>query len=87
VRVVDLARSVVAALGSDLEPELTFEYRAGDVRHCFADVRRARELLGFEASVDLEAGLPELAEWVASRRTEERVDEAISKLRSLGLVL
>ena len=86
VRVLDLARSVAAALGSDLEPEVTDEYRAGDIRHCFADVESARQLLGFEASIDFESGLPELAEWVASRRVEERGDDAISELRSLGLV-
>ena len=65
---------------------MTGEYRAGDIRHCFADTSRARELLGFEAKVELAEGLPELAEWVASRRVAERVDAAISELRALGLV-
>ena len=86
VRVLDLARSLASALGSELEPEVTGEYRAGDIRHCFADTSRARELLGFEAKVELAEGLPELAEWVASRRVAERVDGAISELRALGLV-
>jgi dTDP-L-rhamnose 4-epimerase len=77
---------VASALGSELEPEVTGEYRAGDIRHCFADTSRARELLGFKAEVELAAGLPDLAEWVASRRVLERVDGAISVLRALGLV-
>ena len=86
VRVLDLARSVASALGSELEPEVTGEYRAGDIRHCFADTSRARNLLGFEARVGLAEGLPELAGWVASRRVVERGDGAISELRALGLV-
>jgi dTDP-L-rhamnose 4-epimerase len=86
VCVLDLSRAVASALGSELEPEVTGEYRAGDIRHCFADTSRARDLLGFEARVGLAEGLPELAEWVASRRVVERGDGAISQLRALGLV-
>ena len=40
------------------------KFRAGDIRHCFADVTRAREALGFEAEVPFEQGLAELAEWL-----------------------
>jgi dTDP-L-rhamnose 4-epimerase len=86
VSVLDLARLVAAALGSELEPDVTGEYRAGDIRHCFADTSRGRALLGFEAEVTLAGGLPELAEWVRARQVEERVDGAISELRSVGLV-
>jgi dTDP-L-rhamnose 4-epimerase len=86
VRILALAGRIAAALGSDLEPELTGEYRAGDIRHCFADVSRARELLGFEASVSLEQGLPGLADWVARHAVRERGDEAVADLRARGLV-
>jgi dTDP-L-rhamnose 4-epimerase len=86
VRVVELARKLAAALGSDLEPELSGEFRAGDIRHCFADVTRARELLGFQARRTLADGLPELAEWVAGQTAAERGDEALARLREHGLV-
>jgi dTDP-L-rhamnose 4-epimerase len=86
VRVIELALELTAALGSDLEPEVTGEFRAGDLRHCFADVTRARELLGFEARRTLAEGLPELAEWVARQSTVERGDEALAQLRAQGLV-
>ncbi len=86
LRILDLARGLRDSLGSDLEPEVTGEFRAGDIRHCLADTRRARELLGFEASRTLEAGLPELAGWVATQSARERGDEAVADLRSRGLV-
>jgi dTDP-L-rhamnose 4-epimerase len=85
-KILDLATDVARALGSDLEPELTGEFRAGDIRHCVADTGRARELLGFEASVRLADGLPELAEWVARQSVEERGDEALADLRARNLV-
>ncbi len=86
VRVAELARMIAAALGSGLEPEVTGEARAGDIRHCFADVARARELLGFEAHRTLGEGVSELAAWVATQTVEERGDEALADLRARGLV-
>jgi len=86
VRVGELARRLAAALGSELEPEVTGEFRAGDIRHCFAAVGRARELLGFEAERTLDQGLPELADWVAGQTVNERGDDAVAELRARGLV-
>jgi dTDP-L-rhamnose 4-epimerase len=86
VRILDLAARIAAALGSDVSPEVTGDYRAGDIRHCFADVSRARDLLGFEARATLEEGLPQLADWVARNVVAERGDEALADLRSRGLV-
>ena len=84
--VLELAAQVAAALGSDLDPEITGEYRAGDIRHCFADTTRATELLGFRAERDLSEGLPELAEWVAGQDVAENGDRAAADLRARGLL-
>ena len=86
LRVGDLARLLAEALGIDLEPELTGEFRAGDIRHCFADTARAGDLLGFTADVSIEQGLPVLADWVASQTVLERGDDAVRMLRERGLV-
>ena len=86
LRIAELARAISGALGSDAEPEITGEFRAGDIRHCFADTSRARELLGFEARRTVEQGLPELADWVARQQIDERGDEALADLRAHGLV-
>jgi UDP-glucose 4-epimerase len=51
---------LIAAIGTYLErePQREFEAsRAGDVRDSWADLSRARELLGFEPAVSLEDGL------------------------------
>ena len=81
-----LARTIAAELGSRLEPELTGEFRAGDIRHCFADTAVARSVLDFQPEVSVERGLPELARWVSRQSVDERGDEAVAGLRSLGLV-
>jgi dTDP-L-rhamnose 4-epimerase len=53
-RVADL---VVEGTGAELAPEVTGEYRAGDVRHVVASPERARAELGFTASVTPGEGL------------------------------
>jgi len=86
IRVRELAERLAEALNSGLEPELTGQFRAGDIRHCFADVALAQELLGFRAERTLDDGLPELAEWVGRQAVHERGDEALAELRAHGLV-
>jgi dTDP-L-rhamnose 4-epimerase len=86
VTISELAGRIAAALGSDLEPEVTGEFRAGDIRHCFADLGRARELLGFEARETLERGVPALAAWAARQTVAETGDAAVAQLRAHGLV-
>ena len=86
VTVLELAERITAALDSKTGAALTGEYRAGDIRHCFADVSRARELLGFDAKMTLDKGLPELARWVADNAATEHGDAAVAALRARGLV-
>jgi dTDP-L-rhamnose 4-epimerase len=47
-----------------LSPEITGTGRIGDIRHCIADISRAREVLGYDPEVSLEAGLIDLVAWV-----------------------
>ena len=86
VTVLELASLLGRLLGSPLEPELRGEYREGDIRHCFADVSRARQALGFEARRTLSDGAAELASWAASERPDDRTDAANHDLRQRGLI-
>jgi dTDP-L-rhamnose 4-epimerase len=43
------------------QPEVTGEFRLGDVRHVFADPGRARATLGFTAGEDFVATMAELS--------------------------
>lgn len=85
VTVADVARLLAEELGGEIEPEYPGTYRAGDIRHCVADVTRARELLAFEARTSLEEGFAELAGWVRTQTAADRVDEAVGQLTARGL--
>ena len=78
-------RALAAAMGrQELEPEITGKARTGDIRHCFADIGARRATCWASSRSDFDAGLAELAEWVARQTAEDRVREARQELESAG---
>ena len=81
-----IAELLAGALGSKgLEPIVTGKYRAGDIRHCYADISRARLLLGYEPQVTHEEGFAELAAWLESQEAEDKADTMLQQLAAHGL--
>ena len=62
------------------------KYREGDIRHCVADISKARQLLGYEPKIALEAGLAELLDWLGTQNANDRVEAATAELSQKGLV-
>src|SRR5690242_16508497 len=62
--ILEVARTIAAGLGKEIEPEIVEQYRAGDIRHCFADTRLADELLGFRSEIAFEDGMRDLLAWL-----------------------
>jgi len=58
----DLARTLMGLIGKSTEPAHEKE-RPGDVRHSFADISKARSLLGYASRVSLEDGLQRTIDW------------------------
>jgi dTDP-L-rhamnose 4-epimerase len=82
--VLDVARALIAHLESDLAPEIAAQYRAGDIRHCFADTRRLAAL-GYAPRVRFEDGMAELVAWVRSQSAADTFDRARRELADRGL--
>jgi dTDP-L-rhamnose 4-epimerase len=82
----EVARLLAEGLGRELEAEFVGKYREGDIRHCIADISRARRLLGYEPRVTLEEGIPELLGWVREQEADDRVAQATSELEARQLV-
>jgi dTDP-L-rhamnose 4-epimerase len=70
----------------DIAPEITGKYRAGDIRHCFADLGKSRQLLGFEPRIAFEDGLSELATYLAHQLADDQAEKATNELLQRGLV-
>jgi len=85
VNVREVASTLAGALGMRIEPELTGKSRAGDIRHCFADISAARKHLGYEPKVKFADGVRELVNWLREQTAEDHAAEAAQKLTLYGL--
>lgn len=84
----EIAAKTIRCLGSsNIQPDITGKYRVGDIRHCFADISRARDLLGWSPAVTLEQGLDDLASWLQGQEAHDRGMEARQELAVRGLML
>lgn len=62
VTINELARRIGALLGKEAAPQY-LPARAGDVKHSLADISKARRLLNYADTVNLDAGLRRTVEW------------------------
>jgi dTDP-L-rhamnose 4-epimerase len=83
--VLEVARVIARGLDKEIEPEIVGQYRAGDIRHCYADARLAEQLLGFRAEIPFERGMAHLLDWLRSRKALDAVDSAHEALVARGL--
>ncbi len=83
--ILDVARTIAAGLGKEIGPEIADQYRAGDIRHCYADTRLAEELLGFRAEISFEDGMRDLLAWLEGQQAVDAVDTAREELVARGL--
>jgi dTDP-L-rhamnose 4-epimerase len=82
-----VAELLARSLGKATEPIVTRKYRVGDIRHCYADVSKARALLGYEPKVTHEQGFNDLAEWLAEQQAEDKAETMLNELTAYGLAV
>jgi len=84
--VAELADKLLNAARLDVPVKVTGQFRVGDIRHNFADIREAQKLLGFEPQVSLSRGLERFCAWAAREPIyDDRLDQATAELKAKGL--
>src|SRR5207244_4809995 len=78
VSILHVAQVLLALYGSDLRPSIEHRFRAGDVRHCFADISLARRLLSYEPKVSFDGGMRELVDWGRTGEAQDGFANAYS---------
>ncbi|MEM0172593.1 MAG: GDP-mannose 4,6-dehydratase, partial [Thermoproteota archaeon] len=68
-------------------PIISNKFRKGDIRHCFADISKAKELLGYEPKISIEEGFKELVIWAKKHHWEavDLFDKAMKELEERKL--
>ncbi|WP_027924128.1 NAD-dependent epimerase/dehydratase family protein [Pseudomonas sp. URMO17WK12:I12] len=87
VSVMDIASKLVSLLNGTVAPHVTAEYRVGDIRHCYADMRHIQAVLGFQPKVGIDEGMKRFVDWVLTQDVPvDRLDEASAELRRMKLM-
>ncbi|MBB3593105.1 dTDP-L-rhamnose 4-epimerase [Rhizobium sp. BK529] len=85
--IAEVATLLAEAMGvPEIRPEIMHKARSGDIRNCFADISKARELLGFEPRFRLENSLGPFADWARNAGAIDRGAEMKRQLEERGLV-
>ena len=85
ISISEVAAALSEALEIAIPAQLTGRYRAGDVRHCFPDISRAKKFLGYKPRVRFADGMRDLALWLRSQQPQDRTAEAVAQLSNMGL--
>jgi dTDP-L-rhamnose 4-epimerase len=78
----EVAEVLIALSGKELVPEVSQVYRMGDIRHCYADIRKIGAL-GFRPTVPFREGIQSLVDWVNAQAlcdVADRFDQAHGEL-------
>ena len=70
-----------------IKPQIVNKFRAGDIRHCYADISKIKNTLGFEPEISFEEGIKEYLKWVRTQKASDNVNQAIEELEKKGLTL
>ena len=81
-----VAELLARHLGVAAEPEVVHQFRAGDIRHCYADASKISRVLGFRPSVAFEDGLDDLVAWAREQRPDDGVERATRELAAKSLI-
>lgn len=84
--VLEVAQVLSNKIGCSPEVKILNKYRAGDIRHCYADITKIKEKLGFRPEVGFEDGMEELVGWLTNQKAVDKVAIATSELEAKGLI-
>lgn len=84
--ILELAEILAGLLRKKIKPFVRNEYRVNDIRHCFADIAKARTLLGWSPHVVLKEGLAELIRWSEGQHARDSYEQAEKELRERKLL-
>ena len=84
--VITVATELSNNYGIQVPITISGNYRLGDIRYNYADITKARQLLGFEPKVSFKEGLKQFTDWVNTQEVEEdKYQQSIDEMKAKGL--
>lgn len=84
--VLTVAHNLMDCYGIKVPLTISGEYRLGDIRHNYADITLARNILEYEPKWPFKKGLKEFAKWVDGQDTQtDLYEKSLEEMKSKGL--
>lgn len=84
--VLTVAQTLCKEYGVDVPIQISGDYRLGDIRHNYADISLAQNILGYEPKWSFEDGIAAFSGWVKQQALEEdHYDDSIQEMKNKGL--
>ena len=85
--VKEAAESLRKFYNSDIGISISGKYRLGDIRHNYANLNKAKTLLGFVPRYDFQKGISEFVNWVKTQEImEDKYEKSVQELKDKGLM-
>lgn len=84
--VLTVANTLCEKYGINVPITVSGNYRLGDIRHNFADITAARQILGFEPKWSFADGIEKFTNWVNQQEVnEDNYETSIEEMKKKGL--
>lgn len=84
--VLTVARTLCEKYGIEVPITVSGNYRIGDIRHNYADITLAKEILGFEPKWYFNDGISQFCKWVDDQEIQEdKYEVSIEEMKKKGL--
>jgi dTDP-L-rhamnose 4-epimerase len=85
--IIDIAYSLQNLFGLNVDTKISGEFRVGDIRHNFADLKKISNAFGFIPKVSIDEGLTAFVQWAVSQSpTKDLYDASLHELKLRGLM-
>lgn len=84
--VLTVANTLCEKYGIQVPISVSGNYRLGDIRHNYADITAARQILGFEPKWSFSDGIEQFTKWVNQQEVQEdKYEASIEEMKKKGL--
>ncbi len=86
IDVLSVAETLKSKYGSNTNIKITGNYRLGDIRTNYADLRKIQRLLGFKPKYDFVTGITKFTGWVDNQDIkDDQYEKSIQEMKAKGL--
>ncbi len=84
--VLTVAKTLCKHYGIEIPLTISGNYRLGDIRHNYADITKARKILGFQPKWTLDAGIKQFTDWVKCQELQtDNYEASLEEMKQKGL--